>query len=80
MIKSRKNSIIIILCTIILVTTGIVMVYSASKYSAEINYGNKYFYMTKQLIGGVLGLGAMIGTALINHKIYKKSGTSYGFY
>ncbi|MBQ7798387.1 MAG: FtsW/RodA/SpoVE family cell cycle protein [Clostridia bacterium] len=72
MIKSYKNSIIIAICTLILVSIGVVMVYSASKYSASVNYGNKYFYMTKQLIGGVLGLGAMIGTSLISHKIYKK--------
>ncbi len=72
MIKSYKNTIIISVCTIILVSVGVVMVYSASKYSAQANYGNKYFYMTKQLIGAVLGLGGMIGTSLINHKIYKK--------
>lgn len=72
MIKSYKNSIIISICTIVLVSVGVVMVYSASKYSANLNYGNKYFYITKQLIGAVLGLGAMIGTSLINHKIYKK--------
>ena len=72
MIKSYKNSIIISICTLILVSVGVVMVYSASKYSAGLNYGNKYFYMTKQLIGAILGLGAMIGTSLINHKIYKK--------
>ena len=72
MIKTHKNSIIIAACTIILVSVGVVMVYSASKYSADVNYGNKYFYMTKQLIGAVLGLAAMIGTSLINHKLYKK--------
>ena len=72
MIKSYKNTIIISVCTIILVSVGVVMVYSASKYSAQANYGNKYFYMTKQLIGAVLGLGGMIGTSLVNHKIYKK--------
>ena len=72
MIKTYKNSIIIAVCTIILVSVGVVMVYSASKYSADLNYGNKYFYMTKQLVGAVLGMGAMIATSLINHKIYKK--------
>ena len=72
MIKTYKNSIIIAVCTIILVATGVVMVYSASKYSADVNYGNKFFYMTKQLIGALIGLGAMVGTSIINHKIYKK--------
>lgn len=72
MIKSYKNSIIIGLCTIFLVIVGIVMVYSASKYSATLNYNDQFFYMKKQLIGGILGLGALIATSLINHKIYKK--------
>ena len=72
MIKSRKNSIIIAVCTILLVSIGVVMVYSASRHSAQYNYNNKYFYMIKQLIGAVLGLGAMIATSFINHKIYKK--------
>lgn len=72
MIKTYKNSIIIAICTIALVSIGVVMVYSASKYSAQVNYGNQYFYMTKQLIGGLIGVGAMVGTSLINHKIYKK--------
>ena len=72
MIKSRKNSIIIAVCTILLVGIGVVMVYNASKYSAQNNYNNRYFYMTKQLIGAVLGLGAMIATSFINHTIYKK--------
>ncbi len=72
MIKSRKNSIIILVCTVVLVGIGVVMVYSASKYSAQLNYGNQYFYMTKQLIGGLLGLGALVLTSIINHRIYKK--------
>ena len=72
MIRSYKNSIIIVVCTFVLVITGIVMVYSASKYSAEMNYGNSLFYMKKQLIGAILGTGALIGTSLINHKVYKK--------
>lgn len=72
MIKSNKYSIIIIICTVVLVAIGVVMVYSASKYSAELNYDNKFFYMRKQLIGGLLGLAGLIVTARVNHKVYKK--------
>lgn len=72
MIKTHKYSIIIIVCTLILVTTGVVMVYSASKYSAQVNYNNSLFYMKKQLIGAILGAGAMVGVSLVNHKLYKK--------
>lgn len=72
MIKTYKNSIIIIICTLVLVTTGVVMVYSASKYSAQANYNNSLFYMKKQLIGAMLGLCAMVGASFVNHKLYKK--------
>lgn len=73
MIKSYKNSIIILLCTLALVTIGVVMVYSASMYSAELNYNDKFFYMRKQLIGAILGLIGMIVCSRVNHKVYKKA-------
>ena len=57
-------------CTLVLF--GIVMVYSASSYNASINYGNEYYYMTKQIIGAVLGFCAMTGFYFIDyHKLEK---------
>ena len=57
---------------ILLAIFGIIMVYSASSYNAQINYDNKYFYMTKQIIGVVLGLGAMIFFSFLDyHKLNK---------
>ena len=52
-------SLLLFASTILLAIFGVVMVYSASCYNAELNYGNKFFYMTKQIIGVVLGLGGM---------------------
>lgn len=49
----------LLLATLALVVFGVIMVFSASSYNAELNYGNKYFYMTKQIIGAVLGLFSM---------------------
>ena len=46
--------------TIILVLFGLVMVYSASYYSAELNYNNKYYFLIKQSFGAIVGLIAMI--------------------
>ena len=48
------------------------MVYSASKYSAEISYGNKFYFFKKQLIGVSLGAVAMIFTANFNYVCLKK--------
>ena len=67
-----KNSIIIFCCTLFLVVFGCVMVYSASKYSASVNYNNQFFYLTKQIIGVALGLAGLFICSFINHNIYKK--------
>ncbi len=72
MTKTNKDRIIIISCTIVLALLGVLFVYSASKYSAEYQYGDKFFYMKKQLIGVVLGIVGMFVTSKINYKIYKK--------
>jgi len=71
-IKQQKFSIIIIACTLALSIFGCIMVYSASKYSAMVNYGNRFFYLTKQIVGVVIGVVGLILASFINNKIYKK--------
>ena len=51
---------------------GALMVYSASKYTAEITYGNKYYFLKKQLIGVGIGAAAMVFTANFNYLNLKK--------
>ncbi len=58
--------------TVLLVVFGIVMVYSASCYNAEVNYGNKYFYMFKQLVGAILGFCAMTALSFIDYHVLGK--------
>lgn len=71
-VGQRKNSIIILVCTIILAVFGCIMVYSASKYSANLNYGDEFFYLKKQILGVVIGLIGLLVCRLINHGVYKK--------
>ncbi len=71
-LRIRKNSIIIIICTLALAVFGCVMVYSASKHSAFTQYGNEFFYLKKQIMGVVIGLIGLVVCSFINHKIYKK--------
>ena len=72
MFKTSKTRILIISCTIILALLGVLFVYSASKYSANGQYGDKFFYMKKQLVGVILGVVGMFITSKVNYKIYKK--------
>lgn len=71
-IKSKHINIIVIISLALLVLIGFVFVYSASSYSATINYGNKYYFLTKQIIGALIGLGTMILTSKLDYNIYNK--------
>lgn len=70
--KTKKNSIILIVCVLILSVFGCIMVYSASKYSASVQYNNQFFYLKKQIIGVLIGCVGLVICSLVNHKIYKK--------
>ena len=48
------------------------MVYSASSYTAKVQYGDAFYFMKKQLLGFIFGLAAMIGAAFLNHQKLKK--------
>ena len=71
-LKFRQFNFVLFFTVILLVAFGVVMVYSASMYSADVLYGNSKFFMLKQLIGAVLGLFAMLVMSTINyHKLEK---------
>ena len=51
---------------------GCIMVYSASSYIANYRYSNPYFYLTKQIVGAVLGIIAMFVCTFVNYQKLKK--------
>ena len=55
-----------------LVGFGALMVYSASFYSAEYHYGNRYFFLYKQIMGIVLGIVAMVFFTFFDYHLFKK--------
>ncbi|MCM1533783.1 MAG: putative lipid II flippase FtsW [Corallococcus sp.] len=55
-----------------LVACGLLFVYSASCYSAEITYGNKYFFLIKQGVGALIGLAVMLVMSQVNINLIKK--------
>lgn len=52
--------IILLLVTLILVTFGTVMIYSSSSVIAAARFGDGYFFIKKQILFVVVGLGVMI--------------------
>ena len=63
---------VIVICVITLAIFGIVMIYSASSYNAEKNFGDSFYFVNKQIIGFVLGLGAMIFCYFFNYQLLQK--------
>lgn len=57
---------------LVLVAIGIVVVFSASYYTAEIRENDAYFYVKKQLIGAAVGLVAMVVIQNIDYHLYAK--------
>ena len=53
---------------------GVVCVYSASSYNAEVQYGDSLYFFKKQLVGFVLGLAAMLGISFVDCRRLKKAG------
>ena len=51
---------------------GVLMVYSASFYTAETVYGDKFYFMKKQLVGFILGLVAMLAAGFFPYAKLKK--------
>ena len=58
--RLRSIDVPLTVATALMLAFGVVMVYSASSYSAEVNYGNEYFFMTKQIVGCVGGAAGRI--------------------
>ena len=48
------------------------MVYSASSYTAKTQYGDEFYFMKKQLLGLILGAGAMVFTGFFDYRKLKK--------
>jgi len=71
----RPMDYFILITTLILVSFGVIMVFSASYYLAESSsaYNNDgLFFFKKQIVGAVVGLIGMIGFSFFNYKYLAK--------
>jgi len=60
------------LVVFILVCIGLVMVLSASQYTAAYDKGDSYYYLKRQLVNGALGLVMMFLAVHIDYHVYGK--------
>lgn len=74
-VKSNgKMDYTVLICCILLVIIGLVFVYSASYYTAQKTYNNKYFFLIKQALGVAVGIICLLALTKIKMEtIYKLS-------
>ena len=58
--------------TLTLVIFGVFMVHSASSDSAELHYKDEYFFVTKQIVGAVIGLVCCIVLYFVDYHFLHK--------
>lgn len=59
--RKREWGIVALPILVVLVAAlGVLMVYSASYYAAEKQFGDAFYFMKKQLVGFILGIVAML--------------------
>ena len=72
--KKRGGDYPLLFSVILLSVIGLVAVYSASRYSSEIEYGNAFYVAGKHLVGLLLGCGALLFGCFFDYRNYKKAG------
>ncbi len=66
------GDILIPVLTVLIAAFGVLMVYSASSYTAEATYGDAFFFAKKQLLGFVLGTVGMIAVSFFPYTKLQK--------
>ncbi|MDE6505191.1 MAG: putative lipid II flippase FtsW [Clostridia bacterium] len=65
---TKAGDIPLLICVVLMSVFGCVMIYSASSYTAEVQYGDSLYFVKKQIIGVVLGIAAMAGACFLPYK------------
>ena len=64
----KTGDVPLLICVCGMVVFGCIMIYSASSYVGEVQYGDKFYFVNKQIIGAVAGLAVMAAAAFIPYK------------
>ena len=72
--KAGKGDLLFLAAVILLAAYGVLCVYSASYYNAEVQYGDGLYFFRKQLVGFLIGLIMMPGAAFLPYEKLKKWG------
>ena len=66
--RASKGDVLFLAAVLVLAAYGVVCVWSASCYNAEVQYGDSMYFFRKQLVGFLLGAAAMIGISFLPYE------------
>lgn len=66
--KKKAGDVPLLICVFLMACFGCVMIYSASSYVGEVQYGDSLYFVKKQLFGVAVGTAAMIGMCFLPYE------------
>ena len=73
-VSAGKGDLLFLFAVLLLAAYGVVCVYSASSYNAEVQYGDSAWFFRKQFVGFVIGAAAMIGISFLHYEKLRRWG------
>ncbi|MBC8079555.1 MAG: stage V sporulation protein E [Gorillibacterium sp.] len=68
----KMPDLVLMAAALMLLTLGVIMVYSASAVLSFHDFGDSFYYMKRQLLFAVLGVGAMLVTTRLDYSMWAK--------
>lgn len=75
--KKHRFNFVLFFLMLLLLGLGCVFVFSASFYSAEITYGDKFYFLKKQILGIAIGFVGFLFFSWFDYNHLKKLGTCF---
>ena len=72
--RASKGDVLFLAAVLVLAAYGVICVWSASCYNAEVQYGDSMYFFRKQLVGFLLGAAAMIGISFLPYEKLRRIG------
>ena len=69
---TKAGDIPLLVCVFLMACFGCLMIYSASSYTAQVQYGDSWYFVKKQILGVVLGTAAMAGMCFLPYRKLSK--------
>ena len=69
-----KGDVLFLAAVLLLAAYGVVCVYSASSYNAQVQYGDEWFFARKQFVGFLIGTLLFVAAGIFDYRKLRRAG------